>query len=93
MGVKTLLKIVGLSIVLGCLVMGFTYKRSKEIIHAIGGTEGIPRTMQRALTPGKAFEPLPEPKQGEWLAEHPEPGQTSRRGMEVIKRSAAPFFR
>jgi archaemetzincin len=56
--------------------MGLTYKRSKEIIHAIGSTEGIPRTLQRVLTPGKAFEPLPKPKQGEWLAEHPEPGQT-----------------
>jgi archaemetzincin len=73
---KASLEMVGLSILLGCLVMGFTYKKPKEIIHAIGSMEENPRTMQRALNPGKAFEPLPEPKQGEWLAEHPEPGQT-----------------
>ena len=73
---KASLTIVGLSILLSCLVMGFTYKKPKEITHAIGSTEGIPRTMKRALIPGKAFELLPEPRQGEWLAEHPEPGQT-----------------
>jgi archaemetzincin len=73
---KASLTIVGLSILLSCLVMGFTYKEPKEITDAIGSTEGIPRTLKRALTPGKAFEMLPEPKQGEWLAEHPEPGQT-----------------
>lgn len=56
--------------------MGFTYKKPEEIIHAIGGIEGIPGIMQRALIPGEDFEPLAEPRQGEWLAEHPEPGRT-----------------
>jgi archaemetzincin len=73
---KASLKIAGLSIILGCLAMAFTYKKPEEIIHAIGSTGGISATMQRALTSGKAFEPLPEPKEGEWLAEHPERGQT-----------------
>ena len=56
--------------------MGFTYKKPNEVTHAIGNTERIPRTMKRALLPGNAFEALPEPKPGEWLAEHPERGQT-----------------
>ena len=73
---RTSLTIVGLSILLSCLVMGFTYKKPKEITHAIGSMEGIPGSMKRALIPGKAFEPLPEPKPGEWLAEHHERGQT-----------------
>jgi archaemetzincin len=73
---KASLTIVGLSILLSCLTMGFTYKKPNEINHAIGSTEGIPGTLRRALIPGKAFERLPEPKPGEWLAEHPEPGHT-----------------
>jgi hypothetical protein len=73
---KASLKIIGLSIVLGSLAMGSTYKRPKEIIGAIGSFKGIPKAMERALTPDKAFEPLPEPEEGEWLAIHPEPGQT-----------------
>ena len=56
--------------------MGFAYKKPKEITRAIGSTEGIPGAMRSALKPGKAFEPLPEPKPGEWLAEHPEHGET-----------------
>jgi archaemetzincin len=74
--IKASLAIVGLSILLSCPVMGFTYKKPKETTHAIGSTEGIPGILKRALTSGKAFELLPEPKQGEWLAEHPERGQT-----------------
>ena len=34
--------------------------------------------MQRALTPGSDFDPVPTPKPGDWLAEHPESGQTFR---------------
>ena len=73
---KGSLKMSGLCFLLACLAMGFTYKNQEEIIHAIGSTRGFPLTLQRALAPGKAFEPLPELKPGEWLAEHPEPGQT-----------------
>jgi hypothetical protein len=72
---KASLKITGSSFLLGCLAMGFTYRNQTEITHAIGGTQGVPLTLQRALEPGKAFEPLPEPKPGEWLAEHPEGDQ------------------
>jgi archaemetzincin len=56
--------------------MGFTYKNQTEITHAISSTQGLPLAYQRAFAPGKAFEPLPQPKAGEWLAEHHEPGQT-----------------
>jgi archaemetzincin len=69
-------KIAFFALLLGCLAMAFTYKKQSEILDAIGSIEGMSLTFQRALEPGKAFEPLLEPKPGEWLAEHPEPGQT-----------------
>jgi hypothetical protein len=61
---KASFTIVGLSILLSGLVIGFTYKKPKEITRAIGSMEGIPRTSKRAPTPGSAFEPLPEPRPG-----------------------------
>jgi hypothetical protein len=83
---KATLKILGLSVFLGCLAMGFTFKNQTEIIHAIGSTKRIPLTLQRALAPGEDFEQLPEPNPDEWLAEHPEPGHT----FHQFGRSRAP---
>jgi hypothetical protein len=57
---KAFLNIVGLPNFLSCLTMGLTCKEPRESIDAIGSTEGIPWTLQRAVTPNKAFVPLPE---------------------------------
>lgn len=56
--------------------MDFKPPKPAEVILAIGKTAGLPMTLQRALNPVNDFEPLPVPKRGDWLAEHPEPGQT-----------------
>ncbi len=42
---------------------------------AIGDTHGLPPELQCALKPA-AFESLPAPGPNDWLANHPEPGQT-----------------
>ncbi len=47
-----------------------------ERIAAIGDTSGLPVTLRRALVPGEDFEPLARPGRLDWLANHPEPGQT-----------------
>ncbi len=45
-------------------------------LRAIGPVEGLPSVLQRALDPAEAFEPLPAPGPSDWLAAHPEPGQS-----------------
>ncbi|HUW19228.1 MAG TPA: archaemetzincin [Sedimentisphaerales bacterium] len=56
--------------------MDFRPPPAKERLRAIGSTEGLPKTLSKALDPGPAFEPVPAPKAGDWLAVHLEPGQT-----------------
>jgi archaemetzincin len=56
--------------------MAFRPPKQAEILSAIGKTEGLPMTLQRALEPGTDFTPIPVPKPGDWLVEHPEAGQT-----------------
>ncbi len=56
--------------------MDFTPPGPSDRLQAIGGTEGLPESLRRALDPGSDFEPIPAPKKGDWLASHPEPGQT-----------------
>lgn len=44
--------------------------------HAIGTSVSLSPTLQRVLYQQDAFSPLPPPADGDWLAEHAEPGQT-----------------
>lgn len=59
-----------------CLAMDFKPPAAAERLKAIGSTKGLPETFRLALEPGSGFEPVPAPKPGDWLAEHPEPGQS-----------------
>ena len=43
---------------------------------AVGTPEGLPGHLIRALESTAHFDPLPPPNPGDWLAEHPELGQT-----------------
>ena len=47
-----------------------------EQLAAIGPTAGLPPSLRRALEPGDSFAPIPTPGPSDWLANHPEPGQT-----------------
>lgn len=58
------------------LAMGFKLPGPAEKIRAIGSTKGLPETLRRALDPSDDFEPILVPKPGDWLAVHPESGQT-----------------
>jgi archaemetzincin len=75
---KTILLIQLAGLVAGktCFAMDLAPTKPKEILHAIGKTDGLPKTLQRSLNPDNHFELLPAPKPGDWLAEHPEDGQT-----------------
>jgi len=54
----------------------FTPPDEKQRRSAIGTTTGLPKTLQRAFDPADHFEPIPAPGPSDWLANHPEPGQT-----------------
>jgi archaemetzincin len=73
---RAVFQLVGLVAFSTCLAMDFTPPKTQEILHAIGRTEGLPMSLQRALDPGDAFVPLPVPKPGDWLDVHPEAGQS-----------------
>jgi archaemetzincin len=45
-------------------------------MRAIGSTKDLAPMLQRALDPADDFEPLPAPGPSDWLAAHPEPGQS-----------------
>ena len=67
--------------ILGCLLcltaMGFTPPDEKTIHTAIGDVSQLSVQLQRALTPNHdAFDPIPTPVPGDWLAVHKEPDQT-----------------
>ncbi len=56
--------------------MIFKSPGSPDALPAIGNTEDVPDILKKALDPGRDFEPIPAPATGDWLAEHPEKGQT-----------------
>ena len=72
---KISIKIVVL--LLPSIAMAFTPPDEKTIRNAIGDLNGLPAVFQRVFTPDKnGFDPIPEPRPGDWLAVHKEPGQT-----------------
>jgi len=56
--------------------MDFKPPTLADRIKAIGETSGLPETLKKALEPGNDFEAIPVPKPGDWLAVHPEKGQS-----------------
>jgi archaemetzincin len=64
--------------ILCLLTMAMTFKApmQSERLKAIGNTAGLSDTLKKAFDPGNDFEPIPEPKPEDWLANHYEPGQT-----------------
>ncbi len=67
---------IGLLVFIASVTMGFRPPTPEEAFRAIGRTEVLPIALQRALDPGADFDLMPAPKPGDWLAEHPEDGQT-----------------
>jgi len=59
-----------------CSVMGFEPPGLQQRLEAIGPTNELSATLQRAFAPGDSFEPVPVPGPSDWLAVHREPGQT-----------------
>jgi archaemetzincin len=66
----------GLLVFIAFLAMAFRPPNPEEALRAIGSTRGLPMILQRAFDPGTDFSLIPVPKPGDWLAEHPERGQT-----------------
>jgi archaemetzincin len=59
-----------------CSIMAFEPPGPEARHEAIGPTELLPATLRRALTSDADFLPIPKPGPHDWLAVHPEPGQT-----------------
>jgi len=53
----------------------FTPPARAERIRAVGPVAGLPPALQHALDE-QGFDPIPRPGPHDWLASHPEPGQT-----------------
>lgn len=58
------------------MAVRFSKPTQADIVSAIGDTKALPPRLQQALRPDAAFEPISAPRPGDWLAEHPERGQT-----------------
>lgn len=58
--------------------MSFTPPTPDERKQAIGPLERLPPRLERAFTSAGHFDPLPPPGPHDWLANHPEPGQSFR---------------
>ena len=72
---KSLTFVVGMTIFSAALIMAFEPPTDKERLSAIGSTDELPDSLQLALTIDD-FEPIPDSRPGDWLAEHHENGQT-----------------
>jgi hypothetical protein len=59
-----------------CSIMAFEPPGPEQRREAIGPTELLGATLRRALTSDADFLPIPKPGPHDWLAVHPEPGQT-----------------
>jgi archaemetzincin len=66
----------GLTFMVSSSTMAFQPPTIEETLSAIGRTEGLPFPLQQALKPDHDFAPIPIPRSGDWLAEHPEKGQS-----------------
>jgi archaemetzincin len=73
---KTIYQLISLIIFFALLSMNFKPPRQQETLQAIEKLNSLPRTLQRALDPGNDFMLMGQPKDGDWLAEHKEAGQT-----------------
>ena len=56
--------------------MKFRPPSEEEARKAIGSLDGLPEHVRKAFLPSGDFEPVPLPGPNDWLAVHPEPGQT-----------------
>src|SRR5438874_4501479 len=66
-----------LALLQSAMAMGFTPPDEKTIRNAIGDVGQLSVPLQRALTPDRrAFDPIPTPAPGDWLAVHKEQDQT-----------------
>ena len=54
--------------------------------NAVGALDGLPAHLARAFQSTNHFDPLPPPGPGDWLAEHPEPGQTFEQFLRARPR-------
>lgn len=60
----------------GRSTLGFVPPGPQQRLRAIGDLKGLPEGLRRAFDPGSDFQPIPRPGPGDWLAVHPERGQT-----------------
>jgi archaemetzincin len=56
--------------------MKFNAPTGDEVCHAIGALDKLPEELRTAFLPRRDFEPIPAPSPNDWLAVHPERGQT-----------------
>jgi archaemetzincin len=69
---------VGMAVLLPMVVgaMNFQVPNKEQRLQAIGTTAGLSPILQRAFDPADNFEPVPAPGPNDWLAVHPESGQS-----------------
>jgi archaemetzincin len=60
----------------GVGAMAFETPKESERLRAIGSVDNLPQVVRRAFQPGRDFAAMPAPGPDDWLAAHPEPGQS-----------------
>ncbi len=70
--------------------MDFRTPSAADRLAAIGPLAGLPEPVRRALDPQQDFQPLPPPRPNDWLANHPEPGQTFEQFVDSRPNRPAP---
>jgi archaemetzincin len=69
---------VGMAVLVPTMVgaMSFQVPNKEQRLQAIGSTAGLSSLLPRAFDPADDFEPVPAPGPNDWLAVHPEGGQS-----------------
>jgi archaemetzincin len=58
------------------MIARFNPPTPAQRVAAAGSMKALPERLRRALEPGQDFQPVPNPGADDWLANHPERGQT-----------------
>src|SRR5262245_47382868 len=80
---KAMVSSVAVGVAVCSSAIGFQPPGPQARLEAIGPTNGLPALLQRAFAPDESFQPVPVPGPNDWLAAHPEAGQT----FEQFQRS------
>lgn len=73
--------------------LAFVVPNTTEQKKAIGSIAALPAPLKLAFTPDSSFQPIPEPRAGDWLSMHKEVGQTYQQFLNSLPNRPGRFGR